>query len=489
MNPVGPHRPAAPLRRSPNVAQAVLLAGTAAQFAIALLITVYLARALSAAAFGFFSLVGTIFILSRKFLDLGLSSVAAREITREPQRERPILEGLMAYRRVAGLVLAFALLVFAVFQQDTTERYVLLAAGAVLLFNEPAALDSVFQVRQAQAGPALLNILGSLLVLGGSVVMMRFHSSGASFAWLLVLREAFLLLLTLVLADHLLGYRPRPGFRGRALKAFFAPGLVFGLASLIYTIYFHCDVLLVYALRGKEELGAYAAAYRPINPLLMLPWLLVVPMIPVFAAAAKTDSNKFVLQVRSACSLALGLGSCAAVAGALLAPDMVQLLYRGRYLEGPLSCVGAFRWLAIALGAACLTNVLAASLLAHGNEKTLLWIGGAALVLNVAFNLVVLHYHNFTTAAVATALTELLYLVCAVFAFQVVTGRGALRLGSLLYLLPAAVMGMILALMGGAPAVRVCSGIVLGVLAVAAMMFSSGARRFRAEMARSSPEF
>ena len=68
-----------PARRSPNVAQAVLLGSTFAQLAIALLITIYLARELSAAAFGFFSLVGAIFILARKFLDLGLSNVAARE--------------------------------------------------------------------------------------------------------------------------------------------------------------------------------------------------------------------------------------------------------------------------------------------------------------------------------------------------------------------------------------------------------------------------
>ena len=76
----------------------MLLGSTFAQLAIALLITIFLARELSPAAFGFFSLVGTIFILARKFLDLGLSNVAAREATRNPERERSILEGLMAYR-------------------------------------------------------------------------------------------------------------------------------------------------------------------------------------------------------------------------------------------------------------------------------------------------------------------------------------------------------------------------------------------------------
>ena len=57
------------------------------------------------------------------------------------------------------------------------------------------------------------------------------------------------------------------------------------------------------------------------------------------------------------------------VAGVLLAPDLVTLLYRGRYLEGALSCVNAFRWLAVALGLVCVTTVLTASMLADRTRE------------------------------------------------------------------------------------------------------------------------
>jgi hypothetical protein len=170
-----------PPLRSPHVAQLVLLGGTLSQLALALLITIYLARVLTPADFGFFSLVATIFILARKFLDLGLSNVAARDIADDTRRERPILEGMMAYRRVAGVVLALALCIFALMQKSVPERAVLLGVGWVLLFTEPAALDPVFQVRQAQGAPALLNVFGGLLVLGGSVVFNRLGVAGAAF--------------------------------------------------------------------------------------------------------------------------------------------------------------------------------------------------------------------------------------------------------------------------------------------------------------------
>jgi O-antigen/teichoic acid export membrane protein len=473
------------IRRSPNVAQAVLLGSTAAQLLLALLVTIYLARVLSPAAFGFFSLIGTVFILARKFLDLGMGSVAARDIARDARRERPILEGMMAYRRAGGIALALGMLIFA-FRQTGAERAVLLAVSAVLLFTEPAALDPVFQVRQAQEGPALLNLFGGLLVLGGSVLFKRVGLAGAVFGWLLVLREALILLFTKILAERLLGYPPKPGFRGRALRAFVGPAVVFGLASLVYTVYFHCDVLFVFAMRGTDELGAYAAAFRPVNPLLLLPWVMMLPLIPVLSAIAAKDMQMFVRQVRGACALGLGLGACGLVAGTLLAPELVQLLYRGQYLHGALSCVNAFRWLTLAMGEVCVTTVLAASLLAAGKEKLLLAIGTAALVVNAAMNLLLLRYYNFTAAGFATAATELLYLISALVAFSVVTRQSALIWSSLLNLLPAIVMAFLLRVIPGGPMLRVACGVVLGAIAVAVILLSPVARRFRKEMAACS---
>ncbi len=475
------------VRHSPNVAQAILLGGAAAQLGLSLLITIYLARALSPAAFGFFSLIATTFILARKILDPGFGDVAARDIASQPQRERPILEGLMAYRRAAGIVLAAGVCLFAFSQRGAVERNVLLAVAAVLLFTEPAALGPVFQVRQAQGGPALLTIAGGLLVLGGSVLLRHADIAGAAFGCLLVAREAVTLVGTKLLGERLLGYRPAPGFRSRALKAFLAPALIFSLASLVYAIYFNCDVFFVYALRGKDELGAYAAAFRPINPLLALPWLLMSPLIPVLSATAAQDINVFVRQVRGACAVALGIGAVTLVAGVMLAPDLVHLLYKGEYVAGPLSCVTAFRWLAIAFGMVAVTTVVTASLLAARREKQLLAIGSAALLVNAVLNLVLLRKHDFTAAAFVTATTELLFLMGALIAFRLTTRHVPLTRSSVLYLAPAAFLVGVLRIASGGPALRVTCGVLLGLASVIGILLTPPARRLRRELASLAP--
>jgi O-antigen/teichoic acid export membrane protein len=476
-------------RRSPSVAQAILLGSAFGQLGLSLVITVFLARVLTPGAFGFFSLIGTIFILARKFLDLGLSNVAARDIAHDAKRERPILEGMMAYRRIAGLVLALSMFLFAFAQRSGAERWVLMAVGVVLLFTEPAALDPVFQVRQAQGGPALVNLCGGVLVLAGSLLFRRFAVAGTVFASLLIAREAFSLLGTKILAERLLRYHPRPGFRKRDLRAFVGPALIFGLASLIYTVYFNCDVFFVLALRGHDELGAYAAAFRPINPLLLLPWMLMVPIVPVLTATLARDREHYVQQVRSACGIAAGLGACGLVGGTLLAPDLVQLLYRGRYFQGALSCVNAFRWLAIALGLVCLTTVLTASMLADKREKILLIIGVVALLANAGLNVVLLQHYNFTAAGFATAATELLYLAGALIAFWTVTKRAPVGWNALVYVLPAIVMAVVLHVLSGGPALRVICGVGLGVLCAGTILLSAPARRFRQDILMRAPLF
>jgi hypothetical protein len=71
-------------------------------------------------------------------------------------------------------------------------------------------------------------------------------------------------------------------------------------------------------------------------------------------------------------------------------------------------------------------------------------------------------------------------------AFSVVTRQSALIWSSLLNLLPAIVMAFLLRVIPGGPLLRVACGVVLGAIAVAVILLSPVARRFRKEMAACS---
>ena len=138
--------------------QVILVGGYLWRLAIALAITAVVGR-LGSDSFAFFTLVGTVFYMVHLLFDLGTGSVVVREITRYPDRERSLLEGMMGWRRLSGCVAAAGIFVWALSVEDQGRRIVLLCVAAVLTVMAPGALSPAFLVRQVQGGPLWLQLI------------------------------------------------------------------------------------------------------------------------------------------------------------------------------------------------------------------------------------------------------------------------------------------------------------------------------------------
>lgn len=442
-------------------------------------ITACLGRFLDADAFGFYTFTATLLLLGHVLMDLGTGAVAAREIARDRDRERTILEGVLGWRRLTGGVAAAIVIVLALLEPDGVRRCVLIVAALVLYVLAAGVFSVVLQVRQAQGMMQALGVSAQTLVLIGCFALNALGVPGALFAGLLCVRELTNVIGTTLLARRRLGYRPRPALRNRGLPVFLRSALVQGLAVIIQTTYFHVDVLLVRFLRGEAELGAYAAAFRPINPLLLLPGALMAPVLPVLAASAAQEGDGFRTKVVHAGTVMLGLGALGAVAGVLATPELLTLLYGGSYVGGALDAVPSFAWLCGAFLCVFATAPLGTALLAGGQERALLKVAVAGLVLNVAGNLVLLPTMGFEGAALTTAATEGLVLVAtAAIVLRRVGTRGWAR-RAMAAVLPAAVLAVILGLLplDGTP--RLLVAVLGGCVGAAVLVFGPSGRAYR----------
>lgn len=467
---------------SVTASQGILLGAFVVRMGLALGITTLLGRSLSPAHFGFYALVATFFFLAHVLLDLGTGSVAVREIAKEPVRERPVLEGLVGWRRLVGLVLGAAVCGYACTEPDLGRRAVLFGVGGLFMLMAPGALSVVFHIRQAQRGPALVGIFTQALVLGGVALFGVLGMPGASFAWLILMREGLNVALVSRLAVRALGYTPRPGLRDRGLRPFLAMALVQGLAVLAQTAYFHVDVLIVRALRGEAELGAYAAAFRPVNILLMLPSLLLTPVLPVLARRVGEGPDAFARDVRGATVLFGGIGAAAAALGAVLAPDLLTVLYGDTYAAGDLSAVDALRWMCAALFVVFLGAPVVVGLLAAGRERDLLRVSLWGLAVNVVANAILVPRFGFTAAALTTLLTEGVVVASCVFRFRQATGALPLDVGELLIPLPAIAVAALVNTVDAGALTRVLLGGLGGAVLLVALLAHPRARRWRAQL-------
>ncbi len=447
---------------------------------IALVVTAVLGRILDTESFGFFAYVTTVFFVAHVFLDLGTGSVGVRAIVHAPDTERRTLEGLLGWRRACGWVLAGAVVVLALLEGDPRRRVVLLGAAGVLTVVAPIGLYVALQVRQTMGGVALAGFVNQVLVLLGTIALGALRVAGPFFAGLVVVRELLYSRTLRWLGARALGYLPRP--RLRSLGPHARAAVILGLATLSQTLYFHADVFLVRLLRGEAELGAYAAAFRPVNPLLTIPGLLLVPILPVLAATAAGNRPRFARQVRGAATLMVGVGVLGGVVGAGLAPELMRLVYGGRYLEGGLEAVDALRWMAVAFAAVFTAAPFTTALLADGQERRLLLLGLGGLVVNISGNCLLLPRYGFTAAAATTAATEMAVALGAMASFVGRAGAHGLARRLLAALAPAALLGLVLWVVPARGLVRTALGVGLAGLGAAALLASPLARRFRADV-------
>lgn len=453
--------------------QAILLVSTAARFGLALGITAVVGRCLSEADFGFYTLAGTLYFLAHILMDLGSGSVAMREIVRTPEREKALLETLVGARAVAGAVLGAVVLAWAL-TEDSAGRKIALAAVALSFpLLAPGALVAALQVRQAQGAPAVVGVAAQAGVLAGASLLAFAGAPGSVFVGLVIVREVTNAWALRRIAARRLGWSAKPRLGGPGLGPFFRAALVQGAAVLLHAAYFHVDVFLVRAILGESALGAYAAAYRPVTPLLSFPGVLMLPVLPVIAAAAGASAAAAVPDTfRRATRALAGVGALGGVAGAVLAPDLLSLLYGGRFQSGPTDAVPAFRWMSAAFACVFAAAPYTTCLVARGRERTLVVLAALALALNLAGNLVLLPRMGIEAAAIVTAATEFLVLVLAAGA----VGRDlgwSLPLGALRAAALGGISAILLWFVPGPHAVRAGAGIAVG-LAGAAWFLGAG---------------
>jgi O-antigen/teichoic acid export membrane protein len=174
--------------------------------------------------------------------------------------------------------------------------------------------------------------------------------------------------------------------------------IIFSAAALASFLYFRLDILLVGAMRGDGSAGQYAAAYRFIDALILVPGAVAYAFFPGWAKSRGGAAGNVVALL----GFLGGVGVIAALALVGGAQAIVEALLGSQY-------TGAAHALALlAFGVPFLYVDVIAVWIAYSRnrEVAVVWIGLVALAINVAMNLILIPRFDFRGAAVATVVSE-----------------------------------------------------------------------------------
>jgi O-antigen/teichoic acid export membrane protein len=259
--------------------------------------------------------------------DAGLATIAVRELTVRSGADRDSvfrsLLGIRVATALAGAVLATAFAAVAGYGLTLVIGTVLAGIGFVLQSVQlTLAAPLVTKLRQGWVAAldvarwfAFALLVAALVGLGASLLPFLAVTIPAGIialgltAWL-VRREVPL----------------RPTLSMAPSAALLKEALPFAIAIAVASTYFRVAVILVSLLLTAEETGYFAASYRVIEVLAVIPQLLISAAFPILARAAGTDSARFAYGVQRLFEASLLFGTWVAlclVLGAGLAIDII----------------------------------------------------------------------------------------------------------------------------------------------------------------------
>lgn len=400
--------------------------------ALLLVLFVLLARWLGVEAFGHLIAILAAAGILGKLNEFGFSPLLSRTVAREPDAAWGELRH--ALRRQAMMCLPLLVLLYG---------YMLLSSIPPSIY--PAGMLIGASVCFRSLKTSLRGVSQGLERFGLEAVFLWTERVGLlAFAVLAVaVADRGLLALAVVFAGvravdflvYLAFFRHRFGGRtgDGAPTATFAAALPFAVSVLMWSIYYQVDAAMLSVLATAHDTGIYGAVYRFVDVLHVLPRLIIVVAFPTMAVAWKESRRQFRRKVRRLQRALTAVSLPVLFLLIIWSEPALRLSFGDDYVEGTL----ALQLILLGSYFAFHSLFLLQALQTSEHEKLAAWGLAAAVLVNIALNLLLIPAHGYLGAAIATLVTEVTYAVVLIFMARRVEATQQLVAGGFELFVPA----------------------------------------------------
>jgi O-antigen/teichoic acid export membrane protein len=380
-----------------------------------LLLMVVAAPILGAAAFGSYQFAFATTTMLALCTDLGMGVWTTRALARDRTRAPVIVATALRLRLLASVPYLVVVAVVAALAGPGDTRRALALLGLAALVN--AFVDyllAIFRGFERLADEAHLNVARALLMAAGGLGGLAIHRSVGALGGGLFAGMVGSGLYGLRLLRRGYGLDARTSKFDRALwRAAAGEALPLWLATLFSLLYFKGDVVILKAFAGNAEVGAYSAAYKIFEGLMIVPSVVLAATFPPLARAQGDPERQRRWEVALA-ALLLALGTAVALGVYFTSNRAVALIYGAGFARAAPS----LRVLAVALPILFLNYGLTHFLIARDLERRNLLFAALMLIVNISANLLLVPRFAGPGAACATLVTEVALTICCAIALR-----------------------------------------------------------------------
>lgn len=388
-----------------KIAYNIVISGAAKVLSIALALFAIglLARYLGPEGFGKYTIALAFFGFFAAIGDLGLHSIAVREISRKDADETKILSKIFTLRLIVSSVIFSLVGLFVWFLPYPleTRQAIFIVAGAFIFATSYTFLNSLFQKKLAMDRVALAELIGKVLQMGVIIALVRYDLGFiySVLAVLLAMVSNFILIYLFSRKFITLTLSWDPAY----WKAFLKKSYPMGISAVATFLYFKIDTILLSLYQGEFAVGIYGAAYKIIETLVFFPAMVIGLVMPLFSRYIFTDREVFLKTANITVKFFLLLIIPLVICVQFLAPEIIAIVAGDQFSAS----VPLLKILIFALAAIFFAQVFINIVIASNNQKTLMYILVAAACFNIVANLIFIPLYSYTGAAFVSVATEI----------------------------------------------------------------------------------
>ena len=392
-------------------------------------------RHLGPVDYGRFATVSAIIFIVAGFTEAGLTSLGVREYS---NMSRP--EGARLLRNLIGLRLTTTALgvvvtmsIFAVAGSPTVVVLGLAVAGAGLMVRLIGDNYTIPLNVQLRLGWVAVVGIGYQFTLCAGYVILVLAGAGVIPLLAVVIAAAAVQLLGLAALVRC-EISAIPAFDLLVWRRLLRETLPFAAAAAVGVVYFREALVLMSFLSTGRETGYYSAAFKIVEVLTTVPWILAASGLPILARAARDDSTRLSYAVQRLFEVGLILGvwmSASTIVGARLGIDVVA----GTKFH---AAIGVLEIQALAIVTSFIAAILGYALLSLRQYRQLLRANGLAVLVVTVLSFVLIPNHGARGAAIAPTVAE----ACLGLAYAVSLARSQAHLHLSLRVVPGLAIGL-----------------------------------------------
>lgn len=361
--------------------------------------------------FGKYSTVLAFFAFFSALADLGLSSVTAREISREGADESKILSKVLSLRLTSSFLVFLLAPFLVVFFHYATDLKIgiLIGAGAILFSTLSLMLNGIFQKRVAMDKVALIEFLGKLFQVSLVVLVVRADLGFLAVTSTLLASLSFNALFAFLLSRRYVKFSPEIDLV--YWKTFLHESLPMGMTAIITFAYFKMDTILLSLLQTSSHVGIYNVAYKVMENLIFFPAMLAGLILPLLSRFIYTNREHF-KEIADKTFKVFVIIVVPIVAGTwFLSGDIIRIVSGSEFGES----APVLRVLIFALGFIFFGNYFNMLLVVGNAQKKLMQTLFFIAIFNLLLNAFLIPRFSYMGAAYASLLTEMFVVILTSF--------------------------------------------------------------------------